>query len=112
MSTLAVHCLLVTHDNTISGTIFIVDVGFNETVGELKTKIASMVAPTDPCYSRHLKVYRCEGTAFDDEDEQKLQNQVNEAFSLGGTARLFGIRGVLADIPRTEMLLVKMSSMC
>ena len=112
MSTSAVHCLLVTHDNTISGSIFPVRVGLDEGVGELKEKIALSLGPSDPYYSRHLKVYRCEGTAFDDEDEQKLQNQVNEAFSLGGTARLLGIRGVLADIPRTEILLVKMSSMC
>ena len=112
MSTSAVHCLLITHDNTISGSMFLVRVGLDEGVGELKEKIALSLAPSDPYYNRHLKVYRCEGTAFEDEDEQKLQNQVNEAFSLGGTARLLGIRGVLADIPRTEILLVKMSSMC
>jgi hypothetical protein len=110
MSTSKVYCLVITHDNTISGSMFLVHVGLNEGVGELKKKIALSLAPTDPYYSRHLKVYRCEGTTFDDEDEQNLQNQVNEAFSSAGTARLFGVRGILAEIPTAETLLVKMSS--
>ena len=110
MSTSKVHCLVITYDNTINGSMFPVHVGLNEGVVELKEKITLSLAPTDPYYSRHLKVYRCEGTTFDDEDEQARQNQVNEAFSSAGTARLFGVRGILAEIPTAETLPVKMSS--
>jgi hypothetical protein len=89
MSTSRVYCLLITHDNTVDGQGFRVDVDPNDDVMEFKNKVVIAVPEAVVGYSpRILQVYRCPKTIFDDTDPQKLQEQVNQAMSLGGNARL------------------------
>ena len=87
-STSRVYCL-ITHDNTVDGQGFRVDVDPNDDVIEFKNKVVISVPEAVVGYSpRILQVYRCPETVFDETDPQNLQKQVNQAMSFGGNARL------------------------